>query len=318
MKCLVTGANGFAASHLIERLLEKGHEVFGTLRTRFREENLVLFKDNVRFFFCDYSDPFGIESIIKTVQPDVVFHLAAQSFVGSSWSHPEETLKTNLFGTLYLLEAVRKHCPEARVHIASSSQVYGKIEGGELGLDTLYNPMNPYDTSKLAQDMLSLQYFNSYGLKIIRTRAFNITGPRRGDSFAESSWAKQIVDLERKGGGELLHGNLESARDYIDVRDVVVGYTSAAFEGEPGKVYILGSGKSTKMGDILKILIDCRMDGIQIDLKQDPSRMRPSDTPSMQAKDSSLESMVALAENRPLIPLRKSLIDLLNYYRDKK
>jgi GDP-4-dehydro-6-deoxy-D-mannose reductase len=318
MRCLVTGANGFAASHLVERLLAKGHEVIGTHRIRARLENLyaVPHDSNFSFAVMELSDPFGVEEIIRKHRPEVIFHLAAQSFVGMSWTNPEETLKSNILGTLYVLEAARKHVPTARIHIASSSQVYGAIPEEEqpMGKATRFNPMNPYDTSKLAQDMLALQYFNSYKMNIVRTRAFNISGPRRGDSFAESSWAKQIAQMEAHGGEQVIkHGNLESARDYIDVRDVVVAYEWAGLEGKPGELYILGSGQGVKMLHILGLLTS--LSPLHITTAEDPARMRPSDTPYMRAGESDLARIVREKEGRDLIPLKQTLEDLLNYWR---
>jgi len=312
-KVLVTGINGFAASHLAERLLASGHEVHGTTRIRSKNENIKDFESKLKLHSCDINDSFGVASVIKEIKPSHVFHLAAQSFVGWSWTHPEETLKTNILGTLNVLEAVKTFCPESRVHIASSSQVYGKtpMEDQPMGHQTLFNPMNPYDTSKLAQDMLALQYFNSYKLNIIRTRAFNISGPRRGDSFAESSWAKQIADIELGAEPVIKHGNLESARDYIDVRDVVEGYEKACFHGEPGKLYILGSGIPRSMQEIMNTLVG--LTDKQITLVQDPSRMRPSDTPYMKAVTSDLDFLIG----HPLIPFSKTMLDLLNYHRSR-
>ena len=309
MKCLITGVNGFAASHLADHLLKEGHEVVGTIRIRTRLENISHL--NLKTMSMDLHDCLGVHHVIKSVKPDAVFHLAAQSFVGWAWNHPEETIKTNVLGTLYLLEAVREECPGARVHIASSSQVYGKMFE-PMGKDTLFNPMNPYDTSKLSQDMLALQYFNSYGLNIIRTRAFNISGPRRGESFAESSWANQIAEIEiGKREPVIKHGNLESARDYIDVRDVVKCYARACFEGEPGGLYILGAEKAIKMGDILATLLNLSATK-KIRTEEDPERMRPSDTPWMQAKDSVLKEWCG-----ELIPFKQTMKDLLDYWRQK-
>lgn len=279
------------------------------MRSRF--DNIQHIKDKIEIVHMELHDPFGVESVIRSVKPDVVFHLAAQSFVGWSWTNPEETLKTNIFGTLYVLEAVRKHCPETRVHIASSSQVYGKVHENEMpmGRKTLFNPMNPYDTSKLGQDMLALQYFNSYGLNIVRTRAFNISGPRRGECFAESSWAKQIALIERGSSRPIIyHGNLESERDYIDVRDVVKWYSRYGFSGEPGEVYILGSGSPVKMRTVLNTLLSFTK--VQIVLSEDVLRMRPSDTPTMTADTSDMNGYRGIL-------LEQTLKDLLDYWRER-
>ena len=312
-KCLVTGISGFAASHLAERLLQSGHEVHGTERIRSRQDNIKDILSQITVHTNDINDSFGVADVVKKVNPTHIFHLAAQSFVGWSWTHPEETLKTNILGTLNILEAAKTFCPTARIHITSSSQVYGMVppENQPMGHETQFNPMNPYDTSKLAQDMLALQYYNSYKMNIIRTRAFNISGPRRGDSFAESSWAKQIADIELGADPIIKHGNLESARDYIDVRDVVEGYEKACFEGNPGQLYILGSGIPRTMREIMNTLIS--FTDKPIILAQDPDRMRPSDTPTMRAVTSDLDFLIG----HPLIPFRKTMLDLLNYHRSR-
>jgi len=312
MKCLITGITGFAASHLADVLLQDGHEVIGTQRLRAKQDNVLHLKGRIKVENMELHDPFGVEDVIKKHKPDAVFHLAAQSFVGWSWKNPEETLKTNINGTLYVLNAIRDHVPNARVHVSSSSQIYGNMPG-VMGKETLFNPMNPYDTSKLAQDMLALQYYNSYSMNIVRTRAFNISGPRRDECFAESSWAKQIAEIEAgKREPVIYHGNLESERDYIDVRDVVQGYRNACFFGTPGAVYILGSGIPRKMRMILGHLVSLstRKD---IVLKQDMARMRPSDTPTMQADTSDVADLIGEEK----IPLYQTLEDLLNYWRIK-
>jgi len=313
-KALITGINGFAASHLAERLLKSGYEVHGTTRIRHQTQNISSFETHINLHSCDINDSFGVSSVLRKVKPDYLFHLAAQSFVGWSWTHPYETLNTNILGTLNVLEGVKNFCPEANVHIASSSQVYGKIdmEHQPMGHDTMFNPMNPYDTSKLAQDMLALQYYNSYGLKIVRTRAFNISGPRRGDSFAESSWAKQIAEIEEYNLDPIIkHGNLDSYRDYIDVRDVVEAYEKACVSGTPGKLYIVGSGNPQQMRSVIELLSS--FSHRPITLTQDPNLMRPSDTPYMKAVTTDLDFLIG----HPLIPFAKTMKDLLNYQRQR-
>jgi GDP-4-dehydro-6-deoxy-D-mannose reductase len=311
MKVLVSGANGFAASHLIEHLLSLGHEVHGTIRARARMDNISHL--DIQLHLMELNDAFGVNSVIKEVMPDAIFHLAAQSYVGWAWKFPEETMRTNVMGTLNILEAVRNNCKDCRVHIASSSQVYGKVSESDMpmGKLTQCSPMNPYDTSKLAQDMLALQYFNSYRMNIVRTRAFNISGPRRGELFAESSWAKQIAMIERgQQEAVIYHGNLESERDYIDVRDVVKCYTRACFDGDPGSLFIIGSGMPHSMREIIETLRSGS--DKKIELKEDPSRMRPSDTHTMR---SDISDMDWLLPGEYLIPFKQTMTDLLEYWR---
>lgn len=313
MRCLISGVSGFAGSHLAEYLISQGQDVHGTVRARPDRKNISHL--DIKTHLMDLNDAHGVSSVIKDVKPDALFHLAAQSFVGWAWQFPEETLRTNIIGTLNVLEAVRSHVPNCFVHIASSSQVYGKVspEDMPMGEKTPCSPMNPYDTSKLGQDMLALQYFNSYGMNIVRTRAFNISGPRRGELFAESSWAKQVAMIE-KGLQEpvIYHGNLETERDYIDVRDVVKCYSKACFQGEPGGLYIVGSGVPRSMREIITFFQ--RIAKVQIELKEDSKRMRPSDTKTMRADTSDMKWFFP---DGTIISFEKTMKDLLDYWRER-
>jgi len=311
-KVLLTGIGGFAASHLADLLLEKGYEVVGT--TRLRDDISNINHLNIPIEYCDILDSKNVEEVVKRAMPDIVFHLAAQSFVGKSWEAPDLTLSTNIIGTLNVLEAINKYRPDCIFHVASSSQVYGKVDKFPMTVDTPFNPMSPYDVSKIAQEFLVRQYHNSYLLDIRVTRAFNITGPRRADFFAETTFAKQIALIE-KGLQEpvIKVGNLETARDYIDVRDAVRGYLLAVENGNPEEIYLLCSGKATKISEILATLISLStVKNIQIEV--DMTRIRPSDTPKMYG-DYSISKEVLGWE--PTIPLIKTLADLLNYYREK-
>lgn len=198
MKVLITGISGFVGSHLAEYALSKGAEVHGTVRWRSDIENLEDIKD-LTLHECDITDAFALRDIIKKVKPDWIFHLAAQSFVKSSWSEPSHTLKTNIIGQLNLFEAVRS-IPDynPRIQIACSSEEYGHVKKFPIKEDFPLLPLSPYAVSKVAQDLLGFQYFKSYGMHIVRTRGFNHTGPRRGEVFVCSSFAKQIADIEKR------------------------------------------------------------------------------------------------------------------------
>lgn len=175
-------------------------------------------------------------------------------------------------------------------------------------------PLSPYGVSKVAMDFLGYQYFKSYGMKIIRTRGFNHTGPRRGDVFAESSFAKQIAEIE-KGKKEpvIMVGNLEAERDYTDVRDMVKGYLLAAEKGEPGEVYNICSGKAVKIKKVLDILLS--FSKIKVEIKQDPARMRPSDVPILLGDSTKFRRKTGWKNT---IPFEKTMEDLLNYWREKR
>lgn len=310
-KALVTGINGFAASWLSEELLRRGWDVHGTLRPRSNPRNIAHIFDRLNTSWCEMTDYFSVRETIKRVQPDSIFHLAAQSFVPLSWKAPHLTFETNVGGTINVLEACRELEKNPSILITSSSQVYGNAEV-PFGLNTLYNPVNPYDVSKLAQELIGKVYFKSYGLRVRTTRAFNITGPRRQEFMAESSFAKQIAEIEKGKRSEISLGNLEATRDFIDVRDVARGYADVIEKGNDGETYILASGKETKMSEVLNILIGLSTKS-DIKVVQDPNLMRPSDTPRMRGDTSSADAIGWKAE----ISLEQSLNDLLEYWRER-
>ena len=224
MRVLITGITGFVGSHLAEYALSKGAEVWGSIRWRSDTGNIAHIKDEIRLVECDLRDLTSVNQLISESKPDYIFHLAAQSFVLTSWHAPHETLTTNIIGQLNILEALRFGDKEAKLQIAGSSEEYGMVYENEVPIKETnpLRPLSPYGVSKVAQDLLAYQYAKSYGLKIVRTRAFNHSGPRRGDVFVESDFAKQIVQIEAgKKEPVISVGNLEAKRDFTDVRDTV-------------------------------------------------------------------------------------------------
>src|SRR3989338_6866032 len=258
MRCLITGITGFAGSHLAELLLSKGHEVFGTSRWRSKTENIDHIKNKIKLIEADMRDSHSMDKVIKEAQPDYIFHLAAQSFVQASWVSPADTMETNVIGTLHLLEAVRRANINPTIQLACSSEEYGKVRENEIPIKETHQlrPLSPYGISKVAEDLLGYQYFNSYGLKIIRTRGFNHTGPRRGDVFVTSTFSKQIAEIE-KGKKEpvVFVGNLAAVRDFTDVRDMVNAYLLAVEKCVPGEIYNICSGKGHKIQEVLDLLL---------------------------------------------------------------
>ena len=231
MTALITGINGFAASHLAELLLKEGWKVAGTKRVRAKTENIEHIVQDIELYICELTDAFAVREVIKRVKPDVVFHLAAQSFVPLSWKAPHLTFETNVLGTINVLEACRELEKSPVILVTSSSQIYGNAEL-PFGRNTLPDPQNPYDVSKLAQEQVARVYWKSYGLRVRITRAFNITGPRRQEFMADSSFARQVALCEARRQGEIVVGNLETTRDFVDVRDVVKGYLNVTQKGE--------------------------------------------------------------------------------------
>ena len=317
MKVLITGISGFAGSHLAEYALSKGAEVHGTVRWRSRIENLSEIEKSVILHECDINDAFAFRDIIKKVMPEYIFHLAAQSYVHASWTEPYQTLHTNIIGELNLFEAVRSISGyKPKIQIAGSSEEYGHQETGQPGLseESPLLPLSPYGVSKVAQDLLAFQYFKSYGMHIVRTRGFNHTGPRRGEVFVCSTFAKQIAEIEKgiRKAPVIYVGNLEAERDFTDVRDMVRGYWLALEKGESGEVYNICSGKAYPIKNILKKLLS--MSKIKIEVRKDPKRMRPSDLKVLVGDCSKFQNKTLW---KPFFKIEQTLEDLLNYWRNK-
>jgi GDP-4-dehydro-6-deoxy-D-mannose reductase len=313
MRTLVTGITGFAGSHLAEFLLEEGHEVFGARRLRSPLANVSHLQGKLTLLDTELTDQTSVDSLLEQAKPDLIFHLAAMSFVKASWAYPGFTLFNNLSSQLCIFEAIRSLKLDPRIQIAGSSEEYGHAEESELPLreDSPLRPMSPYGVSKVAQDMLAYQYFQSYGLKTIRTRAFNHTGPRRGEVFASSSFAKQIAEIELGKREPVIRvGNLDAQRDFSDVRDVVRAYYFACTKGEPGEVYNICSGKSVTIREMLDILLGLAKCKVRVET--DASRLRPSDVQLLRGDATKFQRAVGWA---PKYDLPTTLADLLDYWR---
>lgn len=316
MKVLITGISGFAGSHLAEYFLAEGkHEIFGTIKWRSDRQNISHIQDRIHLFECDIKDAFAMKTIITEIKPEQIFHLAAQSYVSFSWRAPQETLITNIIGELNLFEAVRQVKIDPLIHIAGSSEEYGMVVPEELPITeaNALRPLSPYGVSKVTQDLLGYQYFKSYGMKIIRTRAFNHTGPRRGSVFATSNFAKQIVEIEKNKRDPVIYvGNLEAVRDFTDVRDVVRAYALTLERGDPGEVYNIASGKGRKIRDMLDMLV--ALSNADLKIEQDPTRLRPSDVELLIGSSEKFQKKTGW---KPEIPFDKTMKDLLDYWREK-
>ena len=315
MRALITGITGFVGSHLAEFLIKEGLEVYGTVRWRSMVDNLESIKKDVHLIHADMRDAHSSEQAIRDSKPDYVFHLASQSFVPMSWRAPADTMETNLIGTIHLFEAIRKSQIDAKIQIAGSSEEYGMTYPNELPIKETnpLRPISPYGVSKVAQDKLSYQYYRSYGLKIVVTRAFNHTGPRRGDVFATSNFAKQVAEIEKGRKEPIIYvGNLNAKRDFSDVRDIVHAYWLALQRCEFGEVYNICSEKTRTIQEVLSLLLS--MTSKEIEIKQDPSRLRPSDVQILLGDCSKFKQQTGW---RPEIPFEKTMEDLLAYWRER-
>ena len=313
-RVLVTGVTGFAGSHLVDYMLTRNDcEIFGIQRWRSRTENIEHFVDKITILECDLRDATSTRDTLERVRPDWIFHLAAQSFVPTSWIAPTESLTTDIFGQLNLFEAVRKIGLQCRVQLACSSEEYGMVFPNEVPIKETnpLRPLSPYAVSKVTQDMLGYQYWMSFKVDSVRTRGFNHEGPRRGPVFVASDFAKQIADIEKGRKPPVLHvGNLEAKRDFTDVRDMVRAYWLALEKCEPGEVYNICSGTAWSIQKLLDHLLS--LTKTRIEVKQDPARLRPSDVPILLGDNS---KFVKATGWKPVIPFEKTLADMLEYWR---
>jgi GDP-4-dehydro-6-deoxy-D-mannose reductase len=316
MRVLITGFTGFVGSHLADFLMARGDvEVFGTHRWRSRMDNVEHLRERVRFVECDVRDATAVRRVLRDVRPDRIFHLAAQSYVPTSWLAPAETLSGNVLGQLNLFEAMRELDLPARVHIAGSSEEYGLVLPDEIPIreENPLRPLSPYGVSKVAQDLLAYQYWRSYGFHVVRTRGFNHTGPRRGEVFVTSNFARQVAEIE-KGKREpvVSVGNLDSVRDFTDVRDMVRAYWMSLESGTAGEVYNVCSGRGYTARQVLEILLD--LAHVKVSMQEDPARMRPSDVTLLLGDCSKFQRATGW---QPTIPFEVTLEDLLEHWRSR-
>lgn len=316
MRVLITGITGFAGSHLADYCLARGDvEVHGIIRWRSRTENIEHLFGKVELHECDLRDAASTRDVIEAVRPEYVFHLAAQSFVPTSWRAPSESLSTNVLGQVNIFEACRKIDLDCRIQIACSSEEYGMVYENEVPIteDNPLRPLSPYGVSKVGQDLLGYQYFMSYQMDVVRTRGFNHTGPRRGPVFVCSDFAKQIVDIEKGRKDPVIHvGNLEAKRDFTDVRDMVKAYYLALEKGKAGEAYNICSEKTWRIQEILDMLVG--MSSVEIEVKVDPKRLRPSDVPILLGDCTKFHADTGW---KPEIGFEQTLQDILAYWRER-
>lgn len=341
MRVLITGITGMAGSFLAEYVAEHHPdvEVFGTFRWRSKLDNLQdlrergrlnvldegqrivdadslqrhMVRGKVTVVDCELQDPTAVRQVIRAIRPDRIFHLAAQSFVPTSWTAPAATLTNNTISQLNIHEAIRDAGIDPVIHIAGSSEEYGLVRPEEAPIreENPLRPLSPYAVSKVTQETLAIQYFRSYGQRSIVTRGFNHTGPRRGQVFVTSSFAKQIAQIEAGLQEPVLQvGDLESKRDWTDTRDMARAYWLATEKAEPGEVYNVGQGTCMRVGDMLDLLLSHSR--VRIAVEQDPARLRPSDVTLLWAN---VDKFKRATGWEPTIPFEKTMADLLEYWR---
>lgn len=332
-KALITGVTGMVGSHLVDFLLENTDwDVYGVCRWRSPLDNVshlldrVNKKDRVFFEYADLNDEISLMNVVNTIKPDYCFHLAAQSYPLTSFTAPIDTLNTNILGTSRLLETFRAAMQVDKgyhpvIHVCASSEVFGKIPADkkpETGIheDIAFHPASPYAISKVGTDLLGRYYAEAYNMTIMTTRMFTHTGPRRGDVFHESTFAKQIAMIEAGLIPPVVKvGNLKSLRTYADVRDAVRAYFMlVTCNPIAGEYYNIGGSYTCEVGDTLNALISYSTMKDQIKIEVDPERLRPIDA-DLQIPD--CRKFKAHTGWEPQIPFEKTMHDLLNYWRER-
>ncbi len=341
MRVLITGVTGMAGSHLAEYLLARNDvEIFGTMRWRSRMDNLDDIRATghlntmeglnitdagqlerharrgaVNIVECDLCDATSTAQVVAAVAPDRIFHLAAQSFVPTSWNAPAHTIQTNVIGQLNLFEGIRRTGLRPAIHVAGSSEQYGLVHENEVPIRETnpFRPLSPYAVSKIGQEMMAYQYCKSYGFHTVVTRGFNHTGPRRGHVLVTSNFAMQIAEMEAGLREPVMEvGDLSSKRDWSDVRDIVRGYWLALDHCAPGEAYNIASERPVEVGEMLDILRS--LSTKQIETRVDPTRLRPSDVKLLWGDCSKFRAATGWA---PTIPFSQTLADLLDYWRQR-
>ena len=322
-RALITGITGMVGSHLAEYLIANTDwDVWGLCRWRSPLTNLeslipaINNKERVFLAYADMRDTLSVRDAVKAARPHYVFHLAAQSFPKTSFDAPLDTMDTNIQGTVRLLDAVKEFAPKAIVHVCSSSEVFGRVPKEKLPIDEecAFHPASPYAISKAGTDLVGRFYAEAYGLCTLTTRMFTHTGPRRGDVFAESTFAKQIAMIEHGLIAPVVKvGNLNSLRTVADVRDAVRAYhLLVTVNPIPGAYYNIGGAFHCTVGDILQKLLTLSPHRTEIDIVADPGRLRPIDA-DLQVPDT--RKFKAHTGWEPQIPFEQTMQDLLDYWR---
>lgn len=318
-KVLITGISGFVGSHLAEYCLKQGALVSGTILSHHLGDELKRIKaieDKIELHECDLTNRIAVSRVLEKVRPEIIFHLAAQSFVPISWKSPEHTLLNNIMAELNVLEVLRELRLSPVIEIAASSEEYGLVKENEVPIKETnpLRPLSPYAVSKIGQEMLAFQYHQSYGLKTVITRCFNTEGPRRGKQFVISSFAFQIASIEKGLQEPILKvGNLEAYRDFTDVRDIVKALWLAVHKCKFGEPYNIGTGKPHQIKEILNLLLSFSTVK-DIKVEQDPERMRPSDVPILQCDATKFRELTGW---QPEISFEQTVKDTLNYWRNE-
>lgn len=324
-RAFITGITGMVGSHLADYLIaHTDWDIVGLCRWRSPLDNLrglvprINRQDRIRLVYGDLRDDLSINEAVRQAAPDYVFHLGAQSFPRTSFDSALDTLETNVQGTARVLDALKRLAPKAIVHVCSSSEVFGRVpkEKVPINEECTFHPASPYAISKVGADLLGRFYAEAYGMTVLTTRMFTHTGPRRGDVFAESTFAKQIAMIEKNMIPPVVKvGNLKSMRTIADVRDAVRAYHMlVTVKPVAGAYYNIGGTHSCTVADVLDALLALSPLKNDIKIEVDPARLRPIDA-DLQVPDTS--KFTAHTGWRPEIPFAATMRDLLGYWREE-
>jgi GDPmannose 4,6-dehydratase len=325
MKALITGITGMVGSHLTDYLLEETDwDIHGMCRWRSPLDNVehlferVENKDRVFFHNGDLNDYGSLTKVVNDIKPDYVFHLAAQSYPKTSFDSPEDTMNTNILGTLRLLDVLHKFKPDAIIHNCASSEVFGRVPKKFVPIDeeVPFHPASPYAISKVGADLIGRYYAEAFNMTIMSTRMFTHTGPRRGDVFAESTFAKQISMIEAGILPPVIKvGNLDSMRTWADVRDAVKAYYKlVTINPKGGEYYNIGGEYSCTVGEMLNYLISMSTMKDEIKIEIDPERVRPIDADLQIPNTNKFRKHTGW---KPEISFKTTMKDLLEYWRKR-
>ncbi len=308
MKALIIGGAGFVGGYLIRELAGAGHKVCATCLPSEKIDS-----ESCTVYTLDILDIDAVSAVLSEAQPDVVFHLAAQSSVALSWKRPQLTADINIKGTINVLEAIRAAEKKMKVILIGSGEEYGFIRDGACPIKESepLRPGNVYAATKACQGMLGEIYFRAYNMDIIMVRAFNHSGPAQLPMFVISDFCRQIAEIEKGDKpAEMSVGNLSAMRDFTDVRDVVRAYRLLSEKGISGKTYNIGRGKAVAVQEILNTALS--MSSREIEVKQDPARMRASDIPIIEPDVSGIFSDTGWKAE---ISMEQTIRDTLDYWR---
>ena len=314
MRVFITGITGPVGSFFADYLLTiPGLEVHAFKRWRSDPRPIAQLRGRITLHEGDIEDAFSIDKAVAAAAPDRVFHLAAQSYPSASWEAPIHTMRVNVEGTLNLLEAVRRHVPQAPVHIAGSSAQYGVVRPDEVPINEHHamRPSSPYGVSKVAAELSGLQYHESFGLHVVVTRSFNHVGPRQGDRCSIQTFCQQMAAIEAGHQEPVLNvGNLEARRDFTHTRDVARALWLLSERGTPGEVYNLCSGHAIRIGDIVQLVLE--RGRVPVEVRVDPARLRPSDEPVLMGDNTKLREATGWV---PTVGMSAIVDELLMYWR---